>query len=125
MKADKLYLVGFMGAGKTTVARALARRYPDSNARLARGHAGIYFITPDRYPMLGEPVDAPGLFLACGFSHGFKVSPAVLVPRPDSETLIEVALGLMPDRRRSWRLLDLGLGSGCLLLTLLREWLSR
>ena len=26
MKADKLYLVGFMGAGKTTVARALARR---------------------------------------------------------------------------------------------------
>ena len=26
MKADKVYLVGFMGAGKTTVARALARR---------------------------------------------------------------------------------------------------
>ena len=28
----------------------------------------------------------------------FKVSPAVLVPRPDSETLIEAALALMPDR---------------------------
>ena len=26
MKADKVYLVGFMGAGKTSVARALARR---------------------------------------------------------------------------------------------------
>jgi shikimate kinase len=26
VKAEKLYLVGFMGAGKTTVARALARR---------------------------------------------------------------------------------------------------
>ena len=26
MKADKLYLVGFMGAGKTSVARALGRR---------------------------------------------------------------------------------------------------
>ena len=28
----------------------------------------------------------------------FKVSPAVLVPRPDSETVIEAALALMPDR---------------------------
>jgi release factor glutamine methyltransferase len=52
----------------------------------------------------------------------FKVSPAVLVPRPDSETLIEAALALMPDRQRAWRILDLGLGSGCLLLTLLREY---
>jgi release factor glutamine methyltransferase len=52
----------------------------------------------------------------------FKVSPAVLVPRPDSETLIEAALALLPDRQRPWRILDLGLGSGCLLLTLLREY---
>jgi release factor glutamine methyltransferase len=52
----------------------------------------------------------------------FKVSPAVLVPRPDSETLIEAVLSLMPDRSRPWRILDLGLGSGCLLLTLLREY---
>ncbi|HEX7200455.1 MAG TPA: peptide chain release factor N(5)-glutamine methyltransferase, partial [Dongiaceae bacterium] len=52
----------------------------------------------------------------------FKVSPAVLVPRPDSETLIEAALALMPDRQRPWRILDLGVGSGCLLLTLLREY---
>ena len=52
----------------------------------------------------------------------FKVSPAVLVPRPDSETLIEAVLALMPDCARAWRILDLGLGSGCLLLTLLREY---
>ncbi|MBS0523146.1 MAG: peptide chain release factor N(5)-glutamine methyltransferase [Proteobacteria bacterium] len=52
----------------------------------------------------------------------FKVSPAVLVPRPDSETLIEAVLSLMPDRARAWRIADLGLGSGCLLLTLLREY---
>lgn len=49
----------------------------------------------------------------------FRVSPAVLVPRPDSETVIEAALALLPDRERAWRFLDLGLGSGCLLLTLL------
>ena len=52
----------------------------------------------------------------------FKVSPAVLVPRPDSETVVEAALAVMPDRTSPWRLLDLGLGSGCLLLTLLREF---
>ena len=52
----------------------------------------------------------------------FKVSPAVLVPRPDSETLIEAVLSLMPDRAHAWHILDLGLGSGCLLLTLLREY---
>ncbi|MBS0220581.1 MAG: peptide chain release factor N(5)-glutamine methyltransferase [Proteobacteria bacterium] len=51
----------------------------------------------------------------------FKVTPAVLVPRPDSETVIEAALSLLADRTRAWRLLDLGLGSGCLLLTLLKE----
>jgi release factor glutamine methyltransferase len=52
----------------------------------------------------------------------FKVSPAVFVPRPDSETLIEAALALMPGRTEPWRILDLGVGSGCLLLTLLREF---
>jgi release factor glutamine methyltransferase len=52
----------------------------------------------------------------------FKASPAVLVPRPDSETVIEAVVSLMPDRGRRWRILDLGLGSGCLLLTLLREY---
>lgn len=56
--------------------RAMSRRY-DSATRLTRSHAGIYFVTPDRYPILGETAEAPGLFLACGFSHGFKVSPAV------------------------------------------------
>ncbi len=52
----------------------------------------------------------------------FKVSPAVLVPRPDSETVIETVLDLFPDRGRALRIADLGLGSGCLLLTLLREY---
>lgn len=51
----------------------------------------------------------------------FEVSPAVLIPRPDSETLIEAALSLLPDRTRPLRILDLGVGSGCLLLSLLHE----
>jgi sarcosine oxidase subunit beta len=58
-------------------ARCVFRRFPSFDPQLARSHAGIYFITPDRYPILGEDPAAPGLFLACGFSHGFKTAPAI------------------------------------------------
>ena len=50
-----------------------------------------------------------------------EVSPAVLVPRPDSETLIEAASTLLAQRPPT-RILDLGTGSGCLLLAALSEW---
>ena len=55
------------------------------------------------------------------WSLDFAVTAAVLDPRPDSETLIEAALAELPDRTRAWRILDLGTGSGCLLLALLSE----
>jgi len=51
----------------------------------------------------------------------FTVSADTLVPRPDSETLIEAVLGATPDRDAKLRILDLGTGSGCLLLALLSE----
>ena len=50
------------------------------------------------------------------YGRTFRVSSAVLDPRPDSETLIEVAL-----RQPFERVLDLGTGSGCILATLLAE----
>lgn len=55
------------------------------------------------------------------WSLSFKVSPATLVPRPDSETVIETALANIPDRDAALTVLDLGTGSGCLLLSLLHE----
>ena len=55
------------------------------------------------------------------WSLTFKVTPDVLTPRPDSETLVEAALAALVDRSRPWRILDLGVGSGCLLLSLLHE----
>ncbi len=55
------------------------------------------------------------------WSLTFKVTPDVLTPRPDSETLVEAALAALVDRTRPWRILDLGVGSGCLLLSLLHE----
>lgn len=53
------------------------------------------------------------------WSLPFDVGPAVLDPRPDSETLIDAALAFRP--ARADRVLDLGTGSGCLLLALLSE----
>jgi release factor glutamine methyltransferase len=50
-----------------------------------------------------------------------NVSPAVLIPRPDSETLIEAAVGHF-GKAGPKRVLDLGTGSGALLLAALSEW---
>jgi len=56
------------------------------------------------------------------WSMSFKVSPATLIPRADSETLIEAALSALPDRAAVRRVLDLGTGTGCLLLAALSEF---
>jgi release factor glutamine methyltransferase len=55
------------------------------------------------------------------WSLRFEITRDTLDPRPDSETLIEAILERLPDRQAPFRLLDLGTGSGCLLLALLTE----
>jgi len=58
------------------------------------------------------------------YGRDFLLSPATLDPRPDTETLVEAVLQIVDDegwRQRSLRLLDLGTGTGCLLITLLAE----
>ena len=56
------------------------------------------------------------------WSMGFKVGPGVLIPRPETETVIEAALAAMPDRNAVLSIADLGAGSGALLIAALKEF---
>lgn len=56
------------------------------------------------------------------WSLPFALSPAILDPRPDSETVIQAVLDRLPVRDRPLAMLDLGTGSGCLLIALLTEY---
>ena len=49
-------------------------------------------------------------------------APGVLIPRPETETLVESVLREFPDRAAPLDVLDLGTGTGCLLLSVLNEY---
>ena len=68
----------------------LRHRYrPAAEATIERAWAGLYDMTPDAHPILGEVAD--GVYAACGFSgHGFMQSPAV------GRALAEEILGETP-----------------------------
>jgi release factor glutamine methyltransferase len=55
------------------------------------------------------------------YGRTFRVDRRVLVPRPDTETLVDVALDRTHQRSMSMRALDLCTGSGCVAITLARE----
>ncbi len=54
------------------------------------------------------------------YSLDFKVTPAVLIPRPETELLVDLALERIPVDRSS-KVLDLGTGSGAIALTIARH----
>lgn len=54
------------------------------------------------------------------WSLDIEVTPATLIPRPDTELLVELALARIP-ADAAWRILDLGTGSGAIALALAHE----
>ena len=121
----------------TATARLRAAGVPDParDARLLLAHAAqvdaarVTLIAPediapeiaDRYDQLIalRAVRVPVSHLVgrrAFYGRDFRVSDAVLDPRPETETLIEAALSAP-----FTRVLDLGTGSGCILVTLLAE----
>lgn len=67
----------------------------------------------------GEPI---AYLTGCREFYGrnFQVTPAILIPRPETELLVEVALSKV-SRGDTPRILDLGAGSGCVAITLALE----
>jgi release factor glutamine methyltransferase len=73
--------------------------------------------------LAGEPV-ARILGTKEFWGLSLKLSPATLVPRPDTETVVELALEMLrtaPEANRALRVADIGTGSGAILLALLSE----
>jgi release factor glutamine methyltransferase len=56
------------------------------------------------------------------WSLTFGVGPGVLIPRPETETLVEQVLEYFPDRSQALEIVDLGIGTGCLLAACLHEY---
>jgi len=56
------------------------------------------------------------------YGRNFTVNAHVLIPRPETETLIEEVISWAKEKKEPLRILDIGTGSGCILLTLLSEF---
>lgn len=71
----------------------------------------------------GEPI-AKIIGKKSFWKHEFFVNSYTLDPRPDSEVIIEAALEILPDKKQEYSFLDLGTGSGCLIISLLGEYIK-
>ncbi|HLL27848.1 MAG TPA: peptide chain release factor N(5)-glutamine methyltransferase [Xanthobacteraceae bacterium] len=70
--------------------------------------------------LAGEPV-ARIIGVKEFWSRPFRLGPDTLVPRPETETLVEAALAAFPDRNAAFSVLDFGTGAGGLLAAVLAE----
>jgi release factor glutamine methyltransferase len=98
---------------------AYVGRLDDALASDAAARFGAYV----EQRLAGEPVSRI-VGVREFYGRTFRIDASTLDPRPDTETLVEAALALVDReglRERPLKLLDLGTGSGCILITLLAE----
>jgi len=58
------------------------------------------------------------------WSTNFYVDRSVLIPRPETEVLIDIILSHINNKNNYFSILDIGTGSGCILISLLKELIS-
>src|SRR5690606_38383597 len=57
------------------------------------------------------------------YGYEFKVTPATLIPRPETEELVEWILSEMKNEpQKKWKVLDIGTGTGCIPITIKKEF---
>lgn len=93
-----------LGHPERPLAPANAARLAELIARRKRGEPMAYILGTREF-----------------WSLPLRVTPDVLIPRPDTEVLVETALRAVAGIGRPPRIIDLGTGSGCILLALLSE----
>ena len=54
----------------------------------------------------------------------FKVTKDTLIPRPETELILESVLSYFPDKKIDLNIADLGTGSGCIIISLLQEYIN-
>lgn len=141
MSAETATVAGLLDDATSRIAAALglARRDARLDARVLAAHVlgvdAAWLIAHDTDPLAGPKVAAfesllsrrlegvPIAYLVGTrefYGRPFRVTPDVLIPRPDTELLVELALARIPPDR-AMDVLDLGTGSGCIATSLALE----
>ncbi len=102
LDCDRAYLFAHP---ERELAESEAERYEDAIARRCHGEPAQYITGHQEF-----------------YGRDFLVTPAVLIPRPETEHLLEAVLDIAdPGRTVEWNILDVGTGSGCIAVTLAKE----
>jgi release factor glutamine methyltransferase len=102
---------------RQSVVRALMEDAPEAVRRDDSPLIHAWYIQALARLISGEPVQyitgkAPF------YGHFFRVSPAVLIPRPETEELVDLAVRFLRGRDNGGCVLDVGTGSGCIALSI-------